>query len=115
MKAFVGALVASLAMVQSLPAITSDLGLSLLEYQAIIDSPLIQTEISQSEFIVEIERKTSSLDATVVKYEIETLTPSSHHHDHHKKREYIATLNLSPNPLIGPPVITVVSIVPRHH
>ncbi len=110
MKFFFGALAACLIFIQSMHAIPSNLGESILEYQAILNSDLLQTTVPQAEFIFEIERKTKSIDATLVHYEIKTRI---FYKEHHKTHEYIATLSLTPNPQIGPPIITVVSITPK--
>lgn len=157
MKNFIRILLATFAIVPSLQAIPSNLGESLLEYEAILNSPLLQTTLSQSEFITDIERKTKKIIFTTgtVIYVIRTMQPitttgsgSSRfleeeefsiegeefslddeevlaNYDaatadeaeklagsrkHSRERTYLAKLLLTPNPQIGPPVITVVSI-----
>lgn len=114
MKTFFATLFACLALMQSAQAVESNLGESLREYQAILDaSSLLATVIPESEFIVEIERKTRDLDATTVFYEIKTASFSTQHPNHFRTHEYRVKLLITPNPLIGPPVITVVSVTPE--
>ena len=135
MKLFLSTLLASFAVTLSLQAIPSNLGESLREFEAIIDSPLIQSVIGPEEFIFEIERRTHNLTDTTVYYEIKTDIPgssssadigvqvagidgdsavmkSSNHNRHYKVR-----LRLTPNPMIGPVIIEVVSIkrISEHH
>lgn len=43
---------------------------------------------------------------------------SKHHFDREKVKTYKAVVQITPNPLIGPPIITVISVTrvkPRHH
>lgn len=126
MKKFIVALLACFAMVQSVNAATPPLTESLLEYEAItsaIGAPDF-TVIPVTEFIVDIRRLTRQLDILgEVRYEILTRTPGESsgtecHSKHKKDRpiKYIATLNVAPNPGIGPNIVTVESIVlaPNH-
>ncbi len=127
MKKFLAALIISFAFIQSSYAIPSNLGESLIEYDAILNSPLIQTSISQAEFIIDIKRVTKSITATTVFYEIKTLLFETEgtnanvinsdiiemgHHSHTKELKYKVKLLLTPNPQIGPPLVDVVSITP---
>jgi hypothetical protein len=139
MKKLALSLIASLAFIQSTHAATSALTESLLEYEAITSAigtnPSFENVISATEFIVDIKRITQQVDITgTVKYEILTRILSSpcginatvehealetrssgshhgHHHCHHNTNTYIATLDVTPNPGIGPNIVTVVSIV----
>lgn len=128
MKKIMLSLVTSFALMQSVQAIPSNLGESLIEYSAIIDSSLLQSTIPQSEFIIDIKRKTKSLTATTVIYEVVTrvsgnseiealMTHCSHssHHDGGQRSQinkYSVQLVFTPNPQVGPPIITVVSVEP---
>lgn len=142
MKLLLSALLACLAVTQSVQAITSNLNSSLIELQAILNSPLIQTAIGQDEFIFEIERRTHNLIDTTVYYEIKTDIPGDssgssceanvagieqesdevlplamkHRHHHHNKH-YKVRLEVTPNPAIGPPLVEVISIkrISEHH
>lgn len=134
MKLFLSALLACFAFAQSVQAITSNLNSSLNEYQAIINSPLIQTAIGQDEFIFEIARRTHDLTETTVFYEIKTEIPganssngcevnmaamelNSKHHHHNLSKHYKVRLEVTPNPEIGPPIVEVISIkrISEHH
>lgn len=138
MKKLVLSLVACFAMVQSTYAATSALTESLLEYDAIISAigsnPSFENIIPPNEFIIDIKRLTKQIDILgEVKYEILTRSlsdgtewvfhesSSGHSHKHHKHPrpiKYIATLNVAPNPGIGPFIVTVESIVlvpPHNH
>jgi len=140
MKKFAFSLIAGLALIQASFAATSALTESLLEYEAITTAigtnPSFQNVIPPTEFIVDIKRITRQIDNLgQVQYEIVTKTvtantvgpegiDASHSHDksHHHNRStihrYIATLEVTANPGIGPNIVTVVSITPsttRHH
>lgn len=111
MKILFGTLLACLALTQSLQAIPSNLGESLREYQTILDnSAALAQVIPENEFIFEIQRKTKNIDATIIKYEVETHSFSKH--NHFKAHEYLVILQQSPNPQVGPPILTFVSITP---
>jgi hypothetical protein len=117
MKKFVVFLIACVVMVQAAYGATSALTESLLEYEAITSAigtdPNFQNIIPPNEFIIDIKRLTKHLDVLGdVEYKILTRSLSEHHHHSIK---YIATLNVSPNPGIGPNIITVVSIVHHHN
>jgi hypothetical protein len=128
MKKFVAAIITSFALVSSLQAIPSNLGESINEYEAILNSSLLQTSLEQSEFIIDLKRLTKALTATTVYYEIRTYSPTapvtageteSHEKSqkhprkhHHNEKRYSVEITLSENPQIGPPIIDVVSIVP---
>jgi hypothetical protein len=124
MKKFMLTLVASFALVQSAQAITSNLNESINFINAITDSPLIQTVIPQSEFIVDIKRKSTDLAASEAIYEIKTIAAvvedalsgsgsHHHHHQHTSTNKYIVKVLVTPNPQIGPEILTVESITPR--
>jgi hypothetical protein len=128
MKKFVITLVACFAMVQSSYAATSALTESLLEYEAITSAigtdPSFENIIPQTEFIIEIKRITKQIDVLgEVRYEILTRAlsnePNWDWHEsnkkHHRPIKYIATLNVAPNPGIGPNIVTVESIVLTPH
>lgn len=136
MKKIAFFLIACLTCMQSTYAATSALTESLLEYEAITTAigtdPNFQNIISQNEFIIDIKRITHQVDITgIVKYDILTRVISapgnvvasmeqeaiemhssgSHKHKHHHHtNSYIATLEVSPNPGIGPNIVTVLSI-----
>lgn len=130
MKKVVFSLIASFAFIQAAQAlvgIPSNLGESLLEYNAIISSSLLQATIPQDEFIIDIKRK-KSLTATTSIYEVvtrvqrgfqsEALETRCGHRDRHRRNQsqtntYRVQLALTPNPQIGPPIITVISVEPR--
>ncbi len=133
MKKFVITLIACFAAVQSMHAATSPLTESLLEYEAITNAiggdPSFQDIIPVTEFIVDIRRITRQINTLgEVRYEILTRTindeSGSHCHDsieshamkskHARSIKYIATLNIAPNPGIGPNIVTVESIVRAH-
>jgi hypothetical protein len=123
MKKFVILLIACITMIQSTYAATSPLIESVLEYDAIISAigaPNFQN-IPTDEFIIDIKRLTKRINVLgKVKYEILTRNPNTGNHKCHKNHNsirYIATLNVAPNPGIGPNIVTVVSIVPAssHH
>lgn len=122
MKKFIACFIVCIAMVQSIHGATSPLVESLLEYDAIIGAiggvdPNFQV-IPPTEFIVDIKRHTKQLNVLgKVKYGITTriLDEESESKCKHKKQpraRYLATLNVAPNPGIGPNIVTVVSIVP---
>lgn len=120
MKKLAFSILACFAFVQSSFAATSALTDSLLEYDAITSAlgtnPKFENVIPAGEFIVDIKRITKQIDSFgKVQYRITTLFPTqkhSHSHSHEfKTAKYIATLNVSPNPAIGPHIITVKSIV----
>ncbi len=76
MKKYIATLLASFVCMQSVQAIPSNLGESLLEYAAIENSPLLQDAIPQSEIIVDIKRKCRKGDnSTEVVYFIRTISP----------------------------------------
>lgn len=135
MKKLAFSLIACLAFTQSSFAATSALTESLLEYEAITSAlgtnPNFQDIIGADEFIIDIKRITRKIDVTgKVKYAIVTRVindnfveePVSssdrhkhhHHHHHHHTHTYIATLDVAPNPEIGPNIVTVVSIKQKH-
>lgn len=125
MKKYIVSLIACVAMAHSAYAATSGLTESLLEYEAITSAigtdPTFQSVIPPTEFIVDIKRITKQLDTIgTVKYKILTrsLSASRGSKSHESNPiKYIATLNVAPNPGIGPNIITVVSIVlvSHHH
>jgi hypothetical protein len=134
MKKLAFSLIACLAFVQSTYAATSALTESLLEYEAITSAigtdPNFENIISPVEFIVDIKRITRKVNITgIVKYRIVTRVICStaginaseiqeeyssgnpkHKHCHDSTNIYVATLNVSPNPGIGPNIVTVLSI-----
>jgi hypothetical protein len=119
MKKFILAMVASFAFIGSVHAIPSNLNQSLREFTAIEKSELLSQTISQSEFIIEIERETKDLNADTVVYKIKTVSFASNSDCNcdgkcserkKQKNRYKVTLELTPNEAIGPKVITVVSI-----
>lgn len=134
MKKFIIALVAGFAFIHSAQAIPSNLGQSLIEYEAIVSSPLVTEVIPQSEFIIDIERITKSLTATTLIYQITTLVQkpahaeshsgveveledeadydSSRSHRRNSHNKYKVKIKVTPNPQIGPPILTVVSVTP---
>ena len=126
---------ACLACVQSTYAATSALTESLLEYEAITNAlgtnPSFADVIPPTEFIIDIQRITRKVNIVgTVKYKILTrvlgenevangdqdLFDSSSdqhhrkHHRHNRTHTYIATLDVEPNPGIGPNIVTVISI-----
>jgi hypothetical protein len=132
MKKFAIVLVLCLAIIQPMYAATSALVESLLEYEAITSAigsnPCFQNVIPQIQFIVDIQRITKQVNVLgEVKYKILTRVPNiepveaAHKKSHCKKDKknprlitYIATLNVAPNPGIGPNIVTVESIVLAH-
>ena len=137
MKKFALSLIACLAFGQATYAATSALTESLLEYQAITSAigtnPTFENVIGPNEFIIDIKRVTHQVDVLgQVKYEIVTRvirgietareaaieqeilekhSSGSHHRNkRHRMNTYIATLNVTANPGIGPNIITVVNI-----
>jgi hypothetical protein len=122
MKKIIASIIACTVMLQASPtfAATSGLSESILEFEAITSAlgtnPAFQGVIPQNEFITKIKRLTKKVDTLgTVKYGIVTKVISNgmggHSHEKHHG-VYLATLNIAPNPAIGPDVITVVSIVP---
>lgn len=114
MKTLICSFLACMAFMQ-LQAIPSNLEESKREFQAILDSPLLTDAIPQGEFIFEIDRKTRRIEASHVRYLVTTATGSvfpmgDHHHHHCKSHQYEVLLTLTPNPEIGPPIITVDSV-----
>ncbi len=89
-----------------------------------MNSELIPQAISQNEFIVDLKRITKDLYAPEVVYELKTASPTveevvetdvsgeatTHYKINYKENKYKVTIALSPNPLIGPLVTTVVSV-----
>ncbi len=128
MKKLAFSLIACLAFTQSTYAATSALTESLLEYEAITSTigtnPNFQDIISPNEFIIDIKRITRRIDITgLVKYAIVTRvidgagdqsSSERRKHRHHHNNTYVATLDVSPNPGIGPNIVTVLSITQRH-
>ncbi len=125
MKKFIICLIACVSMVQSAYAATSALTESLLEYEAITSgigtNPSFENIIPVTEFIVDIKRITKQINVLgTVKYEILTLPVSD---GSIKKKQtpikYIAILDVSPNPGVGPNIVTLISIVlvqpNKHH
>lgn len=128
MKKFFVLLIASVAMLQSAHAATSALTESLLEYEAITDAigtnPDFENVIPQTEFIIDIKRITKQINILgTVKYRIVTQKPTSTGQEAcHKRRkhhrntvEYLAILLVSPNPGVGPNIVTVESIEKISH
>lgn len=129
MKKFAFSLIASFALIQSAHGATTALVESLLEYTAITNAlgDPVQTIIPPQEFVIDIKRITKQINVLgEVRYKIVTRRPwdsfwwdversdCSHHHNRHyhdNTNLYIATLLVSPNPGIGPNIITVLSIV----
>ncbi len=139
MKKIIVSFIASLACLQSahaLPAAPSNLNESIREYQAILNADMLIDEvIPQSEFIFDIRRITRNIEASVVFYIIKTRVfpgiedientielqkcavsqecngRKSHSH-HHRVHRYSVKLLITPNPEIGPPIITVERIRP---
>lgn len=139
MKKLAVTLFACMALMQSTFAATSALTESLLEFEAITNAigtnPLFQNVIPATEFITDIDRITPQVDITGnVKYEITTrvlnsasesslsieeenfehYSTSQHRGRHRQNNTYIATLFVSPNPAIGPNIVTVLSIKKTH-
>jgi len=136
MKKLALSLITCLSMVSFGYAATSALTESLLEYEAITSAigtnPEFQDVIPVTEFIIDIKRITRKVNILgQVKYEIVTrvLTPTgtvgsvdpeaieahSHSHKNHiQSNSYIAILNVTANPGIGPNIVTVVSITPSN-
>lgn len=125
MKKFIVSCLACLSYFHSTQALLPNFNESIAEYQAILNAQsLLATKISPSEFIIDIQRKTRNLDAETVFYEIVTTSGSNscdtdvennpilrrQHHHHHKTRKYLVKLTITPNPAIGPDIITVDSI-----
>ncbi|MBA3720954.1 MAG: hypothetical protein H0W88_00965 [Parachlamydiaceae bacterium] len=134
MKKFIATLILSFACFQSVDARPSLLNETILEYQAILDSPKIQNKIGQNEAIFDIKRTTKNLEANTIFYVIVTrevllednsdfsaendllmdfdarCKKKKHHDSDTKIRSYEVKVVLTPNPQIGPDVITVVSI-----
>jgi hypothetical protein len=130
MKKLTVVFIVYLAYIQSVHAATTALTESLLEYEAItnfIGAPGFNI-IGPDEFIIDIDRITRQVDILgVVKYGIctqlvtaldDNAEPENNNYrecderDHNNKRQdaYIATLLVTPNPGIGPNIITVLSI-----
>jgi hypothetical protein len=133
MRKFAFSLLACLAISQSAFAATSALTESLLEYEAItsfIGDPSFDV-IGPSEFIVDIKRITRDINILgTVEYRIvtrvsdetgdfEDSSSSSHSHrhgcHHHHHNVYIAVLEITPNPGIGPNIVEVISITQVHN
>jgi hypothetical protein len=118
MKKLIFSLIASLAISQSAFAATSALTESLLEFEAITTFIGTDNDFPQTQFIVEIKRLTKQIDNLgTIKYGIiaksfDSANPDDSHRYHTHK--YIATLDVSANPGIGPNIIEVVSVVPFH-
>lgn len=117
MKKFILSLIVSFAFVGAAHAIPSNLNQSIREFTAIEKSELLSQTIAQSEFIVDIERKTKDLHADVVVYKICTLSTKECDSEcagkcpgKKQKTYYKVTLELAPNEAIGPKVINVVSV-----
>lgn len=90
----------------ALPTIPSNLGESLREYEAIIKSPKLTKVIPQAEFIIKIDRITKCFDAEIVHYKVVTTIPDEEGSQH----AYNVTLELVPNPKLGPPIAKVLSV-----
>lgn len=126
MKKFILSFIACIAVIQSTYAVAATPALteSLLEYEAIISAigAPEQVVIPVTEFIVDIKRLTKEIDILgEVKYLIVTrsveednIDGGCYHGTHHRGIKYIAELNVSPNPGIGPNIVTVLSITPAH-
>lgn len=123
MKKFAIAFIAYLSFCHFAQAATTALTQSLLEYEAItnfIGAPGFTT-IGPDEFIVDIKRQTREIDVLgVVEYTICTrrvtaniLNENENEHDANNPGhiDYLATLFVSPNPGIGPNIVTVLGIV----
>lgn len=120
MKKIALTLIACMAFTSFAHAATSALTESLLEYEAITNAlgtdPTFENVISQSEFIVDIKRETRRINVTgEVVYEIVTKEFDTEHHSRPRFHKYIAILTVTPNEGIGPNVVTVDSITPKHH
>lgn len=131
MKKFAAALIAFVVLVQSSYAAIPPLTESLLEYDAIITAigaPSFTT-IPVTEFIIDIRRITKRINILgEVEYAILTRSTSNglssnglsngnhesnvsnDHYHHQHPTKYIATLNVAPNPGIGPNIVTVLGI-----
>lgn len=127
MKKYILALIASVAISQSMYAAQPPLAESLSEYEAIVSAlsfnPDFQGIISVDESIIDIKRITKEVNTPgTIKYKIVTrigetvtLARRSRHCHNGNTKTYIATLLVTPNPDIGPLIIEVVSIVPITH
>ena len=116
MKKLLLTIAASLSIVGSAQAALSNLYQSAAYFTAIISSSQFGTVIPPNQFVTEIKRKTSNIDAAEAVYEIktrdaETIQGSHSHHPHTHK--YYAHITVTPNPGIGPDILTVTSIVPK--
>jgi hypothetical protein len=121
MKKLALVIIASLAYLQTAQAATTALVESLLEYNAItayIGAPGFTT-IGPAEFIIGIDRITRSVDVVpgIARYRICTrivtagMDEDGLETEGRVYHEYIATLSITPNPGIGPNIVTVLSIV----
>jgi len=123
MKKLAFILIAYLTCLQTAQAATTALAESLREYEAITDfigAPGF-TVIGPDEFIVDIARLTRRIDILgTVEYKICTqrvtgpIAELNNNSDEERPRhaEYLATILVTPNPGIGPNIVTVLSIEP---
>jgi hypothetical protein len=138
MKRFLISLIGSFSLVQFaytvVPAATSALTQSLLEYEAITDTlgtdPSFKEAIPATEFIIDIQRMTRDVDILgKVDYRIFTYVPNMNTESNGNQKMpksgsdevekskhalqmhvYVATIEVSPNPGIGPNIVKVLSI-----
>lgn len=125
MKKLFVSLIACLAFSQSIFAACSPLCETIRQIEAILDSISLQfpNVIPSSESIVDVRRKTKEINTLgEIQYFIVTRLPEDNTDDessnncrekHHKKqhcRTYLATILVTPNPGIGPQVVTVENI-----
>lgn len=138
MKKILFSLVASFAFVQSAQALTSPLNQSIGVYQSILNAINPLAVIPQDEYIVEIKRLTKGVDlGSEIHYLIKTVSGTAtnsvnatnfsaeleenrfdmnchrnHHHNHNTHR-YDVVVSVTANPLIGPPIVQVISMTQR--
>jgi hypothetical protein len=120
MKKLFVALIIALSSLQSGWAITSFLNQSIDVLNTILDSPLLQDELCQNEYIVDIHRKGTDLTSSTAFYEISTLRDLLHGekvslpigHLREVPLKYIVEVLITPNVGIGPPNVVVESITP---
>lgn len=126
MKYFLCVLIAAFSLLSSIEALPSPLGESLIEYQTIISSPLLQSTLLPDEMVVDVVRLTKDIAASTIYYEIRTRIPQIESVDYeiakgkkpphiHLSNRYKLKMDSSLNPFIGPRVLTVISIKPLSH
>lgn len=125
MRKFALALIASFGFIQAAQAIPSPLTQSIFYYDAIFSSPLFLETVTQNEFVVDVKRKTRDLNAETAIYEVRTRSGSTDDNiivdaedydthcfpwGRHGENLYIVEIAVTPNPQIGPPILTVVDV-----